>query len=403
MTRLNLTANGTAQELILAYLQKNASDVLAEKINNGVSVTKDGKRLVSKKDLNGFMAFASDEARKTASKGERSACVEDAVVYGWAIHYFEEDSIEGKLYNEDGTEYKPVVKSAPKAAAKPVPQEPPKPKQHQGSLFDMLADAHDVVHGTDKPNPYRVAKELKEKVLEAPSEEAEDEGDGEEVNDDYTPAEIEEEIAEIMEQEKQIPIPPPAKQPNTIYQRYLNIQKQYPDCVIVLRLGDFYEIFGQNAVLIAKDLDITLTGRDNGQGERVPMIGIPHHASENYFAKMNGRGYKLAIVENGNTDGVTLREPVLRVDTETGEILSDGAAQTSDIPTVTKIVSELGEDKTNLGAKAEDIQRAGEILQQFEDTPDDEDEEYPSIDTKAFDPEALAVLDGLFGNTMILR
>lgn len=66
MTNLNLTANGKPQELILAYLQENVSDVLAEKINNGVYIEKDGKRLLSKKDLDGFMRFATDEAKKLA-------------------------------------------------------------------------------------------------------------------------------------------------------------------------------------------------------------------------------------------------------------------------------------------------------------------------------------------------
>lgn len=115
MTKINLTAKGRAQELILAYLQENASETLTEKINNGVPVVKDGKTLINKKDLNGFMAFANGEARKLAEKGANSACVEDSVVYGWAIHYFEEDSIEGKLYHEDGTEYQP-----PKPARKTV-------------------------------------------------------------------------------------------------------------------------------------------------------------------------------------------------------------------------------------------------------------------------------------------
>lgn len=103
MNTIHLTANNQPQELILAYLQENASDVLAEKINSGTPITKDGKQLVNKKTLDGFMKYASDEARKLAEKGANSACVEDAVVYGWAIHYFKEDSIEGKLYNEDGT------------------------------------------------------------------------------------------------------------------------------------------------------------------------------------------------------------------------------------------------------------------------------------------------------------
>lgn len=107
MPIINLTAKGRDQELILAYLTENASDVLADKINNGVPFEKDGKQLINRKDLNGFMNFACDEAKKLADKGSRSAAVEDSVVYGWAIHYFEEDSIQGKLYNPDGTEYKP--------------------------------------------------------------------------------------------------------------------------------------------------------------------------------------------------------------------------------------------------------------------------------------------------------
>ena len=107
MVTLNLTAVGAEQELIKKYLAENASDSLADKINNGIPIEKDGKTLISKKTLDGFMKYANEEARKLAAKGATSACVEDKIVYGWAIHYFEEDSIEGTLYNEDGTEYKP--------------------------------------------------------------------------------------------------------------------------------------------------------------------------------------------------------------------------------------------------------------------------------------------------------
>lgn len=157
MKELNLTANGTAQQRIKEYLEQNASDVLAEKINNGVKVEKDGKTLISKKTLDGFMKYATDEARKLAEKGATSACIEDSVVFGWAIHYFEEDSIEGTLYNEDGTEYtkpKPAPKKK-KEAPKPTPThtetkptEPlptPTPKKtkknenpNQFSLFDLM-------------------------------------------------------------------------------------------------------------------------------------------------------------------------------------------------------------------------------------------------------------------------
>ena len=100
---LTIEAKGNEQEKIKRYLETNASAVLAEKINNGVVIEKDGKKLVNKKTLDGFMRFACEEARKQAEKGARSACFDDEVVYGWAIHYFEEDSITGVLYNEDGT------------------------------------------------------------------------------------------------------------------------------------------------------------------------------------------------------------------------------------------------------------------------------------------------------------
>ena len=173
MTNLNLTANGKPQELILAYLQENASDVLAEKINNGVYIEKDGKRLLSKKTLDGFMRFASDEAKKLAEKNARSACVEDNIVYGWAIHYFEENSIEGTLYNEDGTEYKPAVKTITKTEVKKV--EKPKPTTRQASLFDMIADTENKV--TDQTDDH---------------EPIDDVDDGEELNADYSPEELEE-------------------------------------------------------------------------------------------------------------------------------------------------------------------------------------------------------------------
>ena len=185
MTTLNLTANGKPQELILAYLQENASDVLAEKINNGTPFTKDGKQLVNKKTLDSFMTFASEEAKKLAEKNARSACVEDSVVYGWAIHYFEEDTIEGKLFNEDGTEYKPVVKTKPKTVTKPVIVEPPKPKQQQASLWDMIEQT-----------------EKKTVTVQADDHEVTDDAtddDGEEQNNDYMPEEPAEEAEETDE------------------------------------------------------------------------------------------------------------------------------------------------------------------------------------------------------------
>ena len=102
MIELNLTTSCEEHELIKTYLQENVSKELADKINNGTRIEKDGKSLINKKTLDGFMNYAQDEARKIAEKGKNFKAVHHSVVFGWAIHYFEEDSIEGTLYNEDG-------------------------------------------------------------------------------------------------------------------------------------------------------------------------------------------------------------------------------------------------------------------------------------------------------------
>ena len=137
--KLNLKVCNHEQELIMNYLEENASDVLCEKINNGVKITKDGKELINKKDLNGFMKYASDEARKTVASGSQSACIEDKIVYGWAIHYFEENTIEGKLFNLDGSEYTPEIKTT-NTNNNVTKTEPVKPKEtkSQFNMFDFI-------------------------------------------------------------------------------------------------------------------------------------------------------------------------------------------------------------------------------------------------------------------------
>lgn len=137
--KLNLEAKTKAQQLVREYLENNASSALIEKINDGAKVVKDGKTLINKKTLDGFMKYATEEARKLAEKGANSACVEDEVVFGWAIHYFEEDAIEGTLYSEDGTQYKKQSSVAAKVSK--VNNAPAKPAQKpQLSMFDMLTN-----------------------------------------------------------------------------------------------------------------------------------------------------------------------------------------------------------------------------------------------------------------------
>ena len=78
---------------------------------------------------------------------------------------------------------------------------------------------------------------------------------------------------------------------------YLQVKEQYKDCVIFYRLGDFYEMFFEDAVKVSSLLDLTLTGRDCGLEERAPMCGIPFHAADNYIAKLVALGEKVAICE----------------------------------------------------------------------------------------------------------
>lgn len=173
MKKLNLEATSREQEIVKTYLEENASETLAEKINNGTPVEKDGKHLINRKTLDGFMRYACDEARKLAAKGASSACVEDKVVFGWAIHYFEEDSIEGTLYNADGTEHKPVrtPASKPTTTVKAVAKPQPVP---QMTLFDFMGKEDGETGETDVENTVENEPENEEED-ELPSAEEIDE------------------------------------------------------------------------------------------------------------------------------------------------------------------------------------------------------------------------------------
>ena len=287
--KLNLTPQNKQEELILNYLQNNASETLADKINNGTPFEKDGNPLLNKKTLSGFMKYACDEARKLAEKGANSACIDDATVYGWAIHYFEEESIEGTLYTIDGAEYKPTVKRIESNAVKAKP-EPKKQENVQFSFFDNLTEQEVKEHETDNSS---VDTEENEVI-------------GQNGNDEQTPV--------------------VSNTPNgTFFEKYQALQQQNPAYVIAYRLGDFYEILGDKAVAIAREIDLTLTSRDCGLDERVPMIGFPYHASENCFSKIS-KTHDLLVVE---TDGTTRQIEQIPnkneriVDAETGEILSE--------------------------------------------------------------------------------
>ena len=287
MITLNLTAKGMEQESLKQYLEENASETLADKINNGVRIEKDGKTLINKKTLESFMDYAHEEAKKQAEKGSRYACLHSDVVFGWAIHYFEEESIVGKLYNEDGSEYKapkPVVKKTTTAPASTyTPPVAKKPESDQLSLFDFTSDTP-VINDMEETIEDNEEKTLEETIDQKP-------------------------VEPIVEDPKGSPL----------YQKYMAIQNQYPDYVVCMRVGDFYEVFGYSAVQVSELIELTLTSRNMGLKHRVPMVGFPYHRADVYYDKLTDKGLTLVIAEN---DDLTVKSAVKgTVNVETGEVI----------------------------------------------------------------------------------
>ncbi len=96
--------------------------------------------------------------------------------------------------------------------------------------------------------------------------------------------------------------------------QYLRVKQRYPEAIVFFRLGDFYETFDEDARVASRELDIVLTSREMGKGQKVPMAGIPHHALDNYLAKLINRGHKIAICEQLSPPGKGLVDrDVIRV------------------------------------------------------------------------------------------
>ena len=315
---LHLTATTTEEKVLKEYLEQNASEVLADKINNGVPVEKDGKKLVSRKTLAGFMKYATEEARKQADKGSTSACLHSDIVFGWAIHYFEEDSILGTLYNEDGTEYKaakPATKilPPPSTVATNTPTTPtPKPKSKAGqmSMFDLFDEPVKEVEETTEADEYDEEDTLTEPAVEAPE----------------SPVEAEEpEVEQVATEEVKEPEKPVI---SPLWTRYQGYRDEHPEAVIVMRVGDFYEIFGESAETVSRLLELTVVSRDFGLPERMPMVGFPYHRADAYIEKL--RAFTdVAIIENEVEKRVLPKyQPVegFEVDTTTGEIIESEQA-----------------------------------------------------------------------------
>lgn len=99
-------------------------------------------------------------------------------------------------------------------------------------------------------------------------------------------------------------------------QHYLQTKEQYKDCILFYRLGDFYEMFFDDAIMVSKELELTLTGKNCGLEERAPMCGVPFHAADSYINRLVSNGHKVAICEQmedpKQAKGIVKRE-VIRV------------------------------------------------------------------------------------------
>ena len=393
MCNITLETKNQQQEALKAYLEQNASETLADKINNGVKIVKDGLTLLNKKTLDGFMDYAHEEARKEAEKGAKFAMVEDKVVFGWLIHYFEEDSIEGVLYNEDGTEYKPKPKKTEKKQDKVVtPVSAPKKvdtKKDNGviSMFDGMEDIflpkdnnddNEVENDFEEvaeeepvfeepiiekkvETPKNPLDELKSNILLFPSGDylylgfdngiiyagaATNTGLLRQYEFEYEfdvsiDANVQDIYDYVLEKHPEYAIEQNAKPKyNSLYQKYLEAQNKYPDLVVILRVGDFYEIFGKDAISVGNKLELTITSRDRGDGTRIEMIGYPYHVSDVYLNKIT-QDFSVVVIEIDGTEKVIKNG--ITVDVKTGEVIEEDEFD-FDIEIVAKLYDIFGSD-----------------------------------------------------------
>ena len=157
------------------------------------------------------MKYACDEARKLAEKGANSACIDDVTVYGWAIHFFEEDSIEGTLYTIDGEEYKPAPKKVATTKSATVKPQPPKPQNLQFSIFYKIDDTE--------------VKDTKTDTLTAETDTDDEE---------FTEEEKLDAMRQVAEEEQNQTAIRPVEQSkgNPIYQKYIAYQSEHPTSIV---------------------------------------------------------------------------------------------------------------------------------------------------------------------------
>jgi len=149
---------------------------------------------------------------------------------------------------------------------------------------------------------------------------------------------------------------------SAMMQKYKEKKAEYPDCIMFYRLGDFYEMFFEDAILASKLLEITLTGRDCGLDERAPMCGVPYHAADLYISKLTDLGYKVAICEQlGQNGGKLFERDVVRIVTP-GTMMDEAQLSTNK----NYFIAGVSSENTNIvGLSWIDLSTGEFYIQQF--------------------------------------
>lgn len=129
-------------------------------------------------------------------------------------------------------------------------------------------------------------------------------------------------------------------------QQYMKIKEEYQDCVLFFRLGDFYEMFFEDAKRISRELELTLTGKKCGLEERAPMCGVPFHSADTYIARLVEKGYKVAICEQtedpSQVKGIVKRE-VIQIVTP-GTVINQNMLKETENNYIASVFSKRGGD-----------------------------------------------------------
>jgi DNA mismatch repair protein MutS len=185
--------------------------------------------------------------------------------------------------------------------------------------------------------------------------------------------------------------------------QFMEVKRQYPDCLLFFRLGDFYELFLDDALIGAKVLNITLTARPRGKDGDVPMAGVPYHAAEHYLAKLVKAGYKVAICEQitqPSKKGIVERA-VVRIVTP-GTILNENSLQQKENNHIVSISCEENKDHFIAGISFADISTGSFITTQLRAKKEDDFNQLILTELLRFKPSECIISDEIYNSSKFL-